>query len=120
MTRNTIQVRSEAVTEAARMPSLALSRSAPANEMSAMSRETVKPMPATVPTPISGGQGTVSGSRPNHRRENSQVKPVMPTSFPTTKPNTMPRVIGEAAAARSPSTLIGTPALARANRGTIT
>jgi hypothetical protein len=44
----------------------------------------------------------------------------MPTSLPSTSPATTPRVTGELAAVRSVSPVSGTPALARANTGTMT
>ena len=58
-----------------------------------MRSATVKPIPATVAAPTSGGHGIVNGNRPSRRRVASQVAPVMPTSLPTTSPNMMPSVM---------------------------
>jgi hypothetical protein len=85
-----------------------------------MKRETVKPMPATVATPISDVHGTVSGKCPSPRRVASQLAPVMPTSLPTTRPQTIPIVMGDETARPSTPPPRSTPAFASANSGTIT
>jgi hypothetical protein len=102
------------------MPSLASSNSTPSNEMSAISSDTVNPMPATVAAPTSGGHGTVRGNAPNQGRDTNQVMPTMPRGLPSTRPRTMPRKIGAVSTSRRTSASSVTPALARAKSGTTT
>jgi hypothetical protein len=118
MTRNAHHDNTAASSEAARMPSFALTKSSPSKVMSAISSETVNPIPATVAAPNNDGHETVSGKPPN--RAANAVAPVIPTNLPTTRPTTIPSVIVEEAASRNPPALISTPALASANRGTTT
>ena len=47
-----IQVRADAATTAERMPSLASASVSPVSASEAISRDTVKPIPATVPAPL--------------------------------------------------------------------
>ena len=75
--------------------------------MSAISRETVNPIPATVAAPTRGGQASVRGKR----RLASHVAPMMPIALPPTRPKTIPIAMGDEAARESASPLISTPAL---------
>ena len=120
MTRKTSQLSNVASTDAPRIPSWASCNCSPSKVMWAMSSATVKPMPATVAAPTSGGHGIVSGNRPSRRRVANQVAPVIPTSLPTTRPQTMPSVMREVSPRSIASRLSVTPALASANTGTIT
>lgn len=120
MIPNAAHASRDASADAASMPSLASWSSRPSNEMSAMSSKTVKPMPATIVALATDGMGTVRGRPPSRERQTSQLTPVIPTSFPTTSPATMPIVIGEPAASRMTLASTFTPALASANAGTMT
>ena len=55
-----------------------------------MNSDTVKPIPATVPTPTMCPHRVPSGSRPSPVRTASQENAVMPTSLPTTRPRKTP------------------------------
>nr|WP_255621754.1 hypothetical protein [Tessaracoccus sp. OS52] len=112
------QVRTAASPDATRIPAFAACRSVPVKEVSAMSRETVKPMPATEDAPTSAGHGSGSGNAPPNRRVTSQVVALMPTSLPTTSPITISSVIGDVVARAMVSASKGIPALARAKTGT--
>lgn len=120
ITLKAIQARSAAITEAAKIPSFASSSSATPKVMSAMSRDTVNPIPDTVATPTICGHCTTRGKPPNRRRVASHAAPVMPAILPRTRPARMPIVMGELAARCSASEFNSTPALASANSGTIT
>ena len=85
-----------------------------------MNSDTVNPMPATAATPTTPRHVAPSGSAPMPSRVASQVNAVMPASLPTTRPSSTPIVIGDVTASERASALIGTPALASANSGTIT
>ena len=103
------------------MPILASSRSAwSVNARPVTKSETVKPMPATAPMPTNWRHETSVGSVPIRSRTANHVKAVTPTSLPTTRPTTTPWVIDDDHASANASAVIGTPALARANSGTMT
>ena len=51
---------------------------------SAISSETVKPMPAIVPAPATAAQPTGGRSRPRLSRVTSQDVPMIPTGLPST------------------------------------
>ena len=61
-----------------------------------MRMETVKPIPAMVPTPATAAQPTGGRSLPRLIRVSSQDAPAIPAGLPTTYPMRMPRVMGEA------------------------
>jgi hypothetical protein len=84
------------------------------------SSETVKPIPAIVPTPAIVAHPTGGCSLPRLSLVASHEEPRTPTGFPTTYPNRIPSVIGDlkARARKAPSSVI--PAFASANRGTMT
>ena len=93
------------------MPTLAspVSSSSPGNDSPAMKRLTVKPMPATAPSPTTIRQSVSCGSRPSPSRTAANDASRMPTGLPTTSPSTMPsataevqRVTERAAAERHP------------------
>ena len=83
-----------------------------------MSKETVKPMPATMPPPAIVGQ--LSARRPSRSRRASVAEARIPSGLPTTYAATMPSVIGDVNARLSSDPFRWMPALARANSGTIT
>ena len=85
-----------------------------------MRMETVKPIPAMVPTPVTAAQPTGGRSRPRLSRVSSQDAPAMPAGLPATYPIRMPSVIGEAYARARKLPLSTIPALASANSGTMT
>ena len=82
--RKTTQVSSDAQSAARRMPSLASSSCSPSKASVAMSSDTVKPMPAIAPAPVTAAQPTGGRTRPRVRRVTSQAKPAIPTGLPTT------------------------------------
>jgi hypothetical protein len=84
-----------------------------------ISSETVNPMPAMVPAPVTAAQPTGGRSRPRDTRSSSQAAPTVPAGLPSTYPARMPSVTGEVKARARNSPVIAIPALARANSGTI-
>jgi hypothetical protein len=82
-----------------------------------MSSETVKPTPATAPTPAI--TGVLSARRATPSRRASTAEPATPSGLPMRYAATMPSVIGEAnARPRSPEST-WMPAFASANSGTM-
>ena len=86
-----------ATTDATRIPTLAssLSVSEPGNDSPAMNSDTVKPTPATAPTPASIGQVVRSGSLPSPSRTAMNDASTIPTGLPSTSPATIPSATGE-------------------------
>ena len=86
-----------------------------------MSSATVKPIPATVAAPTSGGQGIVSGNRPSRRgvREPGRRGDADELADDEADDDAE-RDAGREPAVRRPRRLRVTPALASANSGTIT
>ena len=95
VTRKSAQVTTAAPNAAVKMPSLASARSGPVNASAAISRLTVKPMPAIVPPPVTAAQPTGGRSRPPVSRVTSHDPATMPTGLPTTNAAMTPRVIGD-------------------------
>ena len=56
-----------------------------------MNNDTVKPIPATAPTPTTWPHRASGGSRASPSRTASQLNETTPTSLPTTKPTVTPR-----------------------------
>ena len=72
--------------EAARMPILASAcRASVSNARPVMNNDTVKPIPATAPTPAMWLQRAPAGSRANPSRTAIQLKAVIPISLPATR-----------------------------------
>ena len=65
------------------MPSFASARSFPVSASEAISSETVKPIPAAVPAPMTAPQPTGGWSRPRLSRVMSHALPAVPTGLPT-------------------------------------
>jgi len=85
-----------------------------------MSSDTVKPVPATAPVPVSPGQVRVGRVPPSARRVPTQEAVTIPSGLPATYATTIPSVTGEVMASRSRPTSRWIPVLASANMGTIT
>ncbi len=84
-----------------------------------MSRETVKPIPASSDRPAMSGQRRSVSSSARVNRLTSQVAPMMPTVFPTTSPAMMPSAtlsVSDAPSPDRPPTV--TPAEKKAKTGT--
>ena len=101
VTRRIATPSAAAVTDAARMPSLASSATLLApNASSEMNSDTVKPIPPSAATPTSCVNRVPVGQSTRRRaRHASHAKPLIPTSLPTTRPTTMPWVTGDDSAA---------------------
>ena len=84
VTLNTSQVTAEEHSAADRMPSLASASRVPWKASDAMSRDTVKPIPAMVPAPSTAAQPTGGRIRPRVTLLTSQAVPAVPTGLPTT------------------------------------
>ena len=82
--RNTTQVTAAARAAAARMPILASASWSPRNASDAISSETVKPMPALAPPPVTAAQPTGGRSRRRVNTVTNHDTPRMPTGLPTT------------------------------------
>src|SRR5918996_2421567 len=111
---------SAAATAAARMPTLASSRSSPSKASSAMKRESVNPIPASAAAANANGSSTVGGKRPSRGCAATRVVSPTPRNLPTTSPRKTPSVSGEVTARERSSRSIATPAFARAKSGTMT
>ena len=83
-TANTPEAMSGATIAVASTPSLASSRSRPANARLQMRSATVKPMPATAPPPASTGQLTNGRGPWTTRREATHEAPRIPSGLPAT------------------------------------
>ena len=81
--RNTTQVSSVAMIAPDRMPSLASASSVPVKASEAISSATVKPIPATAPTPRTAPQPTGGVSRLLVTLLTSHAVPAVPTGLPT-------------------------------------
>ena len=77
------QVRAAAATTAERMPSLASASVGPVSASEAISRDTVKPIPATVPAPATAPQPTEGRIRPLLSLVTSHAHPAVPSGLPT-------------------------------------
>src|ERR1700722_2596592 len=108
--RNTVQVIADEQNAADRMPSFASASRGPWKESEAISRATVKPIPAIVPAPTTPAQPTGGRIRPRLSLVTSQAAPVVPTGLPTTYAIRMPSVTGEVKARESSPVLITIPA----------
>ncbi len=64
-------------------PSFASSSRSPLSAMVAISRATVKPIPAIAPPPATAAQPTGGRSRPRLARVSSQEVPVIPIGLPS-------------------------------------
>src|SRR4029077_14392286 len=108
---------SPAPTDAANVPILAISSSAPSpNAKFAMNNDIVKPIPQSQLAPKIFPQDTSAGGVARRTPTDSRAKSHIPTGFPRNKPSATPRLTGcRAAAVTFPS--IRTPALANANSG---
>ncbi len=84
VTRKTVQVSTDAQNAADRMPSFASASRVPWKASEAMSRATVKPIPAIAPAPATAAQPTGGWMRPRLSRVTSHAAPVVPTGLPTT------------------------------------
>jgi hypothetical protein len=82
--RNTVQVRADAQNAADRMPSFASASRGPRKASEAMSRATVKPIPAIAPAPRTPAQPMGGWSLPRLIRVTSHAAEVVPTGLPTT------------------------------------
>lgn len=85
-----------------------------------MNNEMVDPMPDSAAPPARSSRVRPGARSPRRRRTARPVPSRTPTSSPRTRPAITPRVTGGVAAARRVSPVSGTPALARANSGTMT
>ena len=81
--RKTIQVSTDAATAADRMPSFASASVSPVSASDAISRDTVKPIPATVPAPTTAPQPTDGRTRPWLSLVTSHAHPAVPSGLPT-------------------------------------
>ncbi len=93
-TRKMTQVRAAAATTADRMPSFASASTSPCRASDAISRDTVKPIPATVPVPATAPQPTDGRTRPWLTLLTSHAHPTVPSGLPTRYPTMMPSVTG--------------------------
>ena len=94
-TRNTSQVSNDAPSAADKMPSFASARVSPDNASEAISSETVNPIPATAPTPVTAPHPTGGVTRPRVSRASSHAMPHVPIGLPTRYPIRIPSVTGE-------------------------
>ena len=119
LVENTTAPMTAAITEAASVASLASAWAVASSKASpVMNSDTVKPMPATAPSPTMCPHRAPSGSRAIRSRTATHEKAATPTSLPTTRPAKTPVKTAEGlVSAPLPSS---TPALARANNGTMT
>ena len=84
MARRTPQLASGAATSVVSTPSLASARSWPWNARVEISSETVNPMPATAPPPITDAHPTGGVIRPRLIRVRNAEAPAMPIGLPST------------------------------------
>ena len=83
--------RIDATIDAASTAAFAASRSAgSSNARLVMNRDTVNPIPARAPVPMSSRQVNSGGSDATRMRTANHVAPTTPTSFPTTSPTVTP------------------------------
>ena len=66
------------------MPSFASASWLPWKASEAISRDTMNPMPATAPAPVTAAQPTGGRIRPRLTRVSSQAAPTVPAGLPTT------------------------------------
>ena len=84
MARKTTHVSDGRAERGAEDAELRLLELGPLKARVAISRETVKPMPAIAPAPATAAQPTGGRSRPRLSRVTSQDAPTMPIGLPTT------------------------------------
>ena len=84
VSRKTSQVSADAPAAADRMPTLASASSVPRKASEAISRDTMKPMPAMVPTPVTAAQPIGGRIRPRLTFVSSHAAPTVPAGFPST------------------------------------
>ena len=77
------QVSPAAATTADRMPTLASASVEPSSASEAISRDTVKPIPATVPAPATAPQPTEGRILPWLSLVTNQAHPAVPSGLPT-------------------------------------
>ncbi len=82
--RNTSQDKTEAVTAADKMPTFASASCTPRKAREAISSETMNPIPAMAPAPVTAAQPTGGLIRPRLARARSQAAPTVPIGFPAT------------------------------------
>src|SRR5450755_3399391 len=108
--RNTTQVTPQDSAAAVSTPTLAYWSCSPVKARVAISRDTVKPIPAMVPPPATVAQPTGGRSTPRLILVTNHDPATMPTGFPSTYPTRMPTVIGEVYAVDRNDVSIVTPA----------
>jgi hypothetical protein len=84
VSRKTAQPSADAHSAADRMPTFASASWVPRKASEAISSDTMKPMPATAPAPVTAAQPTGGRIRPRLTRVSSQAAPTVPAGFPTT------------------------------------
>src|SRR5262249_20822332 len=82
--RKTAQPSAEAHNAADRMPAFASASCAPPKASEAISSDTMNPMPAIAPAPVTAAQPTGGRIAPRLSRVSSQAAPAVPAGFPTT------------------------------------
>ena len=120
VTRNTSHVASDAHTTVLSTPSLASSRSIPRKASVAISNDTVKPIPAIVPPPITDAQPTGGRSLPRLSRVTIHVEPAIPTRLTDDVGDDYPERDRRAVRAREKAAVDLMPSVGEREQGTIT
>ena len=84
VSRKTTQLSAEAHSAADSTPTFASASWLPWKASEAISSDTMKPMPATAPAPVTAAQPTGGRIAPRLTRASSQAAPTVPAGFPTT------------------------------------